>query len=89
MHDTLRVCGLECVGNLNCQRQQFVCLKRLPGNPVLERLALQQLHGDEGPALGFVNVINRTNIRVVQGGGRLGFPLETLQRLMVLGEPIG
>jgi hypothetical protein len=47
----------------------------LRGRPVLllERRALHQLHHDEGDALCFPGVVNRSDVGVVELGGRLGF----------------
>ena len=43
---------------------------------MLERLPLQQLHGDEVLTVRFVDLVDRADIRVIQRGGREGFPLE-------------
>ena len=47
------------------------------GGPLLERLALQQFHGDEGLAVAFVDVVNRADVGVVQCACGSGFTLET------------
>jgi len=48
------------------------------GNPVLQRLALQQLHADEGLALVLVDVVDRADIGVVEGRRGPGLALEAL-----------
>ena len=53
---------------------------------MLERLPLQQLHGDERPAFGLVHVVNRADVGVIEGGSGLGFALETLERRVILCE---
>src|SRR2546426_9434873 len=41
-------------------------------NPVRQSLPLDILHGNEGDPVGFSNFINVGDIRVIEGGGRLG-----------------
>jgi hypothetical protein len=53
---------------------------------VPERLPLQQFHGDEGSPIGIVNLVDRADVRVVQGGRSLGLPLESAESLRVVGE---
>ena len=47
---------------------------------VLERLAFQQLHGDEVASAVLSNLVDGADIRVVQGGGRTRFALKTVKR---------
>src|SRR5882724_10884648 len=56
---------------------------------MLESYAVQEFHGDEGLALVVADVVNRTNVWMVESGSGLGFPLETGQGLRVPGEIIG
>src|SRR5262249_24472507 len=44
------------------------------------------LHGDEGLPFEFVDVVDCTNVGMIEGGGRLSFALETLQGLAILGQ---
>ncbi len=50
---------------------------------VLQRLALQKLHDDEGLAFVLTNLMNGADIGMVERGGGAGLALETLQRLAV------
>ena len=54
-----------------------------------ERLTLQQFHRDEGSPIGIVNLVDGADVRVVQRGRGLGFPLKTAEGLCVLGELVG
>src|ERR1700687_2996920 len=54
-----------------------------------ERLPLQQFHGDEASSIGFVNLIDRADVRMVQRGRSFGFPLETAEGLCIVGEFVG
>ncbi len=89
MDDSLRVCGVERVGDLDAQIEHRFDLQRLASDPVPECLPLQQFHGDEGSPIGLVNLVDRANIRVVQRGRSLGLPLKTAESLCVVGEFVG
>ena len=64
-------------------------LQRLASDHVLEGLPLQQFHGDEGSPIGFVNLVNRADVRVVQRGCGFGFPLKSAQGLRVVSKMVG
>ena len=49
-------------------------------DPVLERLAFQQLHGDEVASVVLANLVDRADIWVVQSGGGASFALKTVER---------
>ena len=89
MDDALRVCRIQCIGDLDAQIEQRFDLQRLASDPVPERLTLQQFHGDEGSSIGFVNLVDRADVRVVQRGRSLGFPLKAAEGLCVVGEFVG
>jgi hypothetical protein len=54
-----------------------------------ERLPLQQFHGDERSPIDLVNLVDRADVRVIQGGSSFGFPLETAERLRIAREVVG
>ncbi len=89
MDDPLRVCGIQRVGDLDAQIEHRFDLQRLASDPVPERLPLQQFHGDEGSPIGLVNLVDRADVRVVQRGCSLSFPLEAAESLCVVGEFVG
>src|SRR5262249_25124820 len=62
---------------------------RTPGNHVLERDTVKKFHDKEGLARLLADVINRADIRVIQGRSRFGFAPESLKRLAVIGEIFG
>ena len=64
-------------------------LQWLASDLMPERLTLQQFHGDEGSPIGLINLVDRADVRVVQRGSSLGFPLETAKSLCVVGELVG
>ena len=89
MDDALRVCGIECVGNLRGQFQQFFQVEGPSSDAVLERLPFEQLHGDEVPPALMPDLVNRADVGMVQRGGGARFTLETFQRLGIGGELFG
>ena len=80
------MCRVERIGDLDAQIEHRLDLQRLAGNPVPERLPLQQFHGDEGSPIGLVNLVDRADVRVIQRGCGLGFALKTAEGLCVVGE---
>ena len=64
-------------------------LHRPARDPVLQRQAIQKLHGDERLAVVLADLVNRADVGMVQRRGRLRFAPEALQRLRVLGHIIG
>src|SRR2546422_313170 len=86
VNDPLRMGSIQCVGNLDGQLQQLLRVERPAGNAVLERLALQKLHDNKVLALVFINLMDGTDVGVIQGGGGASFTLEPLHRITVLGK---
>jgi hypothetical protein len=60
--------------------------QRLSIDLVPQCLPLQQLHGNERSPIDLVDFIDGANVRVIQGRGCLGFPLETAEGLRIVGE---
>ena len=79
------MCGVERVGDLDAQIEHSFNFQRFARDPVPKRLSLQQFHSDEGAPIGIVNLVDRADVRVVQGGCSLGLPLETGEGLCVVG----
>jgi hypothetical protein len=48
------------------------------GQPLLKRLPFQEFHGDERLAFVFIDLVNRTDIGMIQSRGRTRLALETL-----------
>jgi hypothetical protein len=77
MNDAFRVRGIERVGNLNPQVEHLVECERLLADAVLQRLAFEQLHGDEGDCFAaiiaiihYVDFIDGADVGVIQRRGR-------------------
>ena len=83
------MCRVESIGDLDAQIDNRFDLQRLACDPVPQRLPFQQFHSDEGAPIGLVNLVDRADVRVVQRGCSLGFPLETAEGLCIVGEGVG
>ena len=70
-------------------RQHGVDIHRLSCNAILQRHPFQILHRDEGLAAVFADLVDRTNVRVVQGGCGPRLAAEAFERLRVLGKVVG
>jgi len=89
VHDSFGVRRFQAVGNLDAQIDHFRRIHGPAGDTVLQSLALEQLHDDEGPSIVFVDVVNRADIGMIQRGGGAGFPPESLDGLGILRDFIG
>jgi hypothetical protein len=89
MNDALGVGGVEGVDDLDGQREKNLHLQRTSGDAVLQRHAGEELHGDEGMAILFSNVVNGADIGVVQGRCGLRFALKAGEGLGIAGNVIG
>jgi hypothetical protein len=89
MDDPLGVGGVQRIRELDPELQQFLRLEGLPGDAVLQRLPLQQLHADEGLALVLVDVVDGADVRVIQGGRGPGFTPEPFEGDLVAKELLG
>jgi len=65
MDDSFPVRGVERVGDLDAQIEHSLDLHRLAPDPVPERLALQQFHGNEAAPIGLVDFVDRADVRVI------------------------
>jgi hypothetical protein len=69
----------ESLSRLNRQIHRFANWQSLPVKARLDRFSIVEGHCNEELAVqGFVNLVNRTDVRVVQSGRRLSFQDESL-----------
>ena len=73
------------IRDLNREVENLIRLKRLAEDALLQRLALQELHGNEVLPLMLVDLVDRADVGMIEGGGRLGFPLKPFQCVTVFG----
>src|SRR5450755_4444334 len=86
MHDALRVCGVEGIGNFHAERQDGLEIERLARDAVFQSYSVEEFHGDERLAVFLPYIVNGADIRVIQRGSRLGLALKTSQGLRVAGD---
>jgi hypothetical protein len=87
--DAFGMRGIERVGNFDSERENQFRFQRTPGDAVLQRHAVEILHGDEVLTLPLVNLEDHADIGVVQRRSGLCFALEAGMSLRVLGDFIG
>jgi hypothetical protein len=64
--DAVGVGGVERVGDLDGEVEQRLEFELRARDEVLERLALEKFHGDEGLAVLLADIVNGADVRVVQ-----------------------
>lgn len=77
------------VGNFGGVTKRLVKRQRPFRKAGGQRFALQQLHGDEVPAVNLVDVVNDADIGVIEGRGSLRFTLKPLQGVRILRQVVG
>jgi len=75
--------GYQRPGDLDPQIQDEVEPERLSLESLAERLSLHQLHDDERLTLVFPDLVNRADVRMVEGRRRAGFAKEPIERRLV------
>ena len=89
MDDALLVRRLERVTDLPGDGQSLVDRHRPDPEPFGERLPFDELEHESFDAVGFHEPVDRADVRMVERGQKLGFPLEPRQPLGVLGDRLG
>ena len=69
--------SIKRLGDFDAQAKHGFEFQRSPGDQVLESDAIQVLHHYVGFTILLADVVDRTNVGMVQGGSRLGFAAET------------
>ncbi len=67
VNDAFAVRRVQRVRNLDRPRQRSFEIQRPSRNAVLQRDAIKKFHGDECLAILLANVMNRTNVGMIQG----------------------
>ena len=80
---------IEAVGDLDADLQELRDFDGLDGDAVLEGLALEQLHGDERPALELPDVVDRADVGMIERRCRARFAAKPLDRLRIPGNVVG
>ena len=89
MDDAFRVCSVECIGDLDGERQNQLGVHGTPGNAVLQRHAVEKLHGDEGVITASSDLVDGADIGMVESGSCPSLAPEAFQCLRVLRHIVG
>ena len=89
MHDTLPVGLVQRVGNLDGVFQTLIEWQPSLLQPLLERVALDVLHDEVVEAVLFTDIVERTDVGMVQATDRTGLTLEAFPALGIVGEVFG
>ncbi|MDA1315654.1 MAG: hypothetical protein O2968_20195 [Acidobacteria bacterium] len=74
------------MGGLDGDVEGVLELQRAGLDLLVEAFAFEEGHRDEGAGVGFSNLVNGADIRVVQSGGGLGFAFKALADIIVGNE---
>lgn len=89
MDDAALMRGFEGVRDLLRNRQHLIEGKRSVGNALGERRAFDQLQHQRPDAVGFFQAVDRPNVRMIQRGEDLRFPLKAREGIRIIGKGIG
>ena len=79
--------GVERVGDLDCQCDHLLKRERAPLQARAERLPLEELHDEVRNPVRLADVVDRADVRVVEGRGGLRLPREPRADRRI-GEPV-
>jgi hypothetical protein len=79
MNDAFCVRRIQSVGHFKPGFENLLQRERAPHDQMLEGAALQILHGDEHASIVPGDLINRADIRMIEGRGSAGLAPESLQ----------
>ena len=89
VNDACAVRRIQRVGDFDAERQHRVHVQTaMAGDALLQRAALQILHGDEGAAVLLADVMNGADVGMIQGGRGSSLALEPAQRLPVASQVV-
>src|SRR4029077_7721116 len=71
--DAFRVGGFERVGNFDSPVEDLLERLWLATDVMFQRVAFEELHGDEGDAILVANFVNCADVRMIEGGGGARF----------------
>src|SRR5438270_11089369 len=86
MDNALGMRRIERIGYVNADRQQSFGLKRARADQILQRLAFEIFHDDEGLIALLADVIDRADIGMVQRRGGLSLTAEAAERRRVASD---
>ena len=88
MHDLLLMGRIDRFGDLDPEHEQLAQPKRPLLEPLLQSLALDVLHGDEGFPFDLANLVDLADVGMIQRRRQLGFSQESFACDRVLFESL-
>jgi hypothetical protein len=88
VNDAFGVGGIERVRNFDGEVEQAVKLHGTASDEVLQSLAFEALHGDEGLAVFFSDIVDGADVGMVEGRGGFGFAAKAAERLGIFSEVV-
>jgi hypothetical protein len=89
MHNAFGVGSIESIGDLDSEGKQAVNIEGTSGNLVLESQAIEELHNHESAAMFFSDVVNGTDVRMVQSRSSLRLALKPGESLGITKDFFG
>ena len=83
MNDSFFVGKLQGIANLSAEAENRLDAHRARPDGLGERLPFDQLHGDEGDAVGFAGVIHGADVGVIEAGGGASLSAKAIQGFFV------
>ena len=80
MDDAFAVCCIEPIRDVDGNGKQHLLFQRTTSNAVLQGQAVEELHNDEGAAICFADVMNGTDVGMVQSRSGLCLALKAGER---------
>jgi hypothetical protein len=77
MDNAFGVRGIQGVGTFRRHTKELIKFHRTSGNDVFQRSAVEKLHGDKRAAVVFTDVMNRADVRMIEGRRGLRLALKT------------
>ena len=89
VNDAFGMGGIEGVGNFDGEIEEAVQLHGAAGDEMLESLALETFHGDEGLAIFLADIMDGADVGMVESGGGFGFAAKAAEGLGIFSEVVG
>ena len=83
MHDALGMRRIQRVRDIDCEAQQEIEFEGTAADAMLQGLAFKVLHNDEGSPILLSDIVDGTDVRMVETGSSLSFATKTRKKVLV------
>ena len=83
MNDRVLVGVHERIGNLHAVAERLIVRQAVGRKHVAQRPSIHVLHRDKDPTVGFTDLVDGTDVRVIQGRGQPRLPFEPRQTFRI------